>query len=256
MAQSLEVNIKTTSDVPQAMDKAKTATASFGKQVEDIQKKFSTAFKDVALGFIAPMVIVQQVISTISSLIQEAKQLAQDGIGIISKGESQFSTMEEAKMAQFFKTREALEKEAAAVEAGRRKMTLDFLNKTEAGQALLKQERAKLGLEDVLEPGVMAMVPEFQKIALDAFLNSEEGRKFKPIFEDKKAASDTGTGSMLGAGVIGVGSSPQIALAMEANTTLSSIDSKLGELVNAGIDKDPTKPLNRKFPLYSPGLQR
>ena len=61
---------------------------------------------------------------------------------------------------------------------------------------------------------------------------------------------------MLGAGVIGVGSSPQIALAMEANTTLSSIDSKLGELVNAGIDKDPTKPLNRKFPLYSPGLQR
>lgn len=254
MAQSLEVNIKTTSDVPQAMDKAKTATASFGKQVEDIQKKFSTAFKDVALGFIAPMVIVQQVISTISSLIQEAKQLAQDGIGIISKGESQFSTMEEAKMAQFFKTREALEKEAAAVEAGRRKMTLDFLNKTEAGQALLKQERAKLGLEDVLEPGVMAMVPEFQKIALDAFLNSEEGRKFKPIFEDKKPTQDTG--SMLGSGVIGVGSSPQIALAMEANTTLSSIDSKLGELVNAGIDKDPTKPLNRKYPLYSPGLQR
>jgi hypothetical protein len=254
MAQSLEVNIRTTSDVPQAMDKAKSATASFGKQVEDIQKKFSTAFKDVALGFIAPMVIVQQVISTISSLIQEAKQLAQDGIGIISKGESQFSTIEEAKMAQFFKTREALEKEADAVEAGRRKMTLDFLNKTEAGQALLKQERAKLGLEDVLEPGVMAMVPEFQKIALDAFLNSEEGRKFKPIFEDKKPTQDTG--SMLGSGVIGVGASPQIALAMEANTTLSSIDSKLGELVNAGIDKDPTKPLNRKYPLYSPGLQR
>jgi len=254
MAQSLEVNIKTTSDVPQVMDKAKSATVSFGKQVEDIQKKFSTAFKDIALGFIAPMVIVQQVISTISSLVQEAKQLAADGINIISKGESQFSTMEEAKMAQFFKTREALEKEAAAVEAGRRKMTLDFLNKTEAGQALLKQERAKLGLEDVLEPGVMAMVPEFQKIALDAFLNSEEGRKFKPIFEEKKTAQETG--SMLGAGVIGVGASPQIALAQEANATLASMDAKLGELVNAGIDKDPTKPLGRKYPLYSPGLQR
>jgi hypothetical protein len=254
MAQSLEVNIKTTSDVPQVMDKAKSATVSFGKQVEDIQKKFSTAFKDIALGFIAPMVIVQQVISTISSLVQEAKQLAADGINIISKGESQFSTMEEAKMAQFFKTREALEKEAAAVEAGRRKMTLDFLNKTEAGQALLKQERAKLGLEDVLEPGVMAMVPEFQKIALDAFLNSEEGRKFKPIFEEKKTAQETG--SMLGSGVIGVGASPQIALAQEANATLASMDAKLGELVNAGIDKDPTKPLGRKYPLYSPGLQR
>jgi hypothetical protein len=60
----------------------------------------------------------------------------------------------------------------------------------------------------------------------------------------------------MGGGVIGVGASPQIALAQEANTTLSSIDSKLGELVNAGIDKDPTKPLGRKYPLYSPGLQR
>lgn len=60
----------------------------------------------------------------------------------------------------------------------------------------------------------------------------------------------------LGSGVIGVGASPQIAMQQEANDKLSSIDSKLGELVNAGIDKDPTKPLNRKYPLYSPGLQR
>jgi len=254
MAQSLEVNIKTTSDVPQAMDKAKAAVGGFSSQIDGIQKKFSTAFKDVALGFIAPMIIVQQVISTISSLIQEAKQLAADGINIIAKGDSQFSSMEEAKMAQFFKTKEALEKEAASVEAGRRRITMDFLNKTTAGQELLRQERAKLGYEDVLEPGVMASIPQFQKIALDAFLNSDEGKKFKPIFEEKKSANDAG--SMLGSGVIGVGASPQIALAMEANTKLDSIDSKLGELVNAGIDKDPTKPLNRKFPLYSPGMSR
>jgi hypothetical protein len=39
MAQSLELNIKTTSDVPKAMDKAKAATVSFGKQVEDIQEE-------------------------------------------------------------------------------------------------------------------------------------------------------------------------------------------------------------------------
>jgi len=52
MAQDLTVNIKTTSDVPQAMDKAKSATVSFGKQVEDIQKKFSTAFKDIAFAFV------------------------------------------------------------------------------------------------------------------------------------------------------------------------------------------------------------
>ena len=72
MAQSLELNIKTTSDVPQAMDKAKTATVSFGRQVEDIQRKFSTAFKDIALGFVAPMVIFQNIISSIKDDIEKA----------------------------------------------------------------------------------------------------------------------------------------------------------------------------------------
>ena len=63
MSQTLEVNIKTTNDVPAAMDKAKTATVSFAKQVEDVQKKFSTAFKDIFLGFVAPMVLLQNVIA-------------------------------------------------------------------------------------------------------------------------------------------------------------------------------------------------
>lgn len=63
MAQSLELNIKTTSDVPQAMDKAKKATDGFGKQVDDIQKKFSTAFKDIALGFVAPIILLNKAIT-------------------------------------------------------------------------------------------------------------------------------------------------------------------------------------------------
>ena len=53
-------------------------------------------------------------------------------------------------------------------------------------------------------------------------------------------------GSM-GSGVIGVGASPQIALAQEANLTLASIDSKLGDLVKQSTDTDFTKSLARKF---------
>ena len=68
------------------------------------------------------------------------------------------------------------------------------------------------------------------------------------------AKSDAG--ASLGSGVIGVGASPQIALAQEANTKLSEIESHLGKIVNDGQQVDPTKPLNRKYPLYSPGLQR
>ena len=73
---------------------------------------------------------------------------------------------------------------------------------------------------------------------------------------NSQAKANAEANASMGSGVIGVGASPQVALQQEANTTLTNIDSKLGLLVNAGIDKDPTKPLNRKFPLYSPGLQR
>lgn len=59
----------------------------------------------------------------------------------------------------------------------------------------------------------------------------------------------------MGSGVIGVGASPQIALAQEANNKLDSIDSKLGQLVNSGGVQDPTKMNVSRFPLRSPGFQ-
>jgi hypothetical protein len=78
MAQSLELNIKTTSEVPQAMEKAKAATVSFGKQVEDIQKKFSTAFKDIAFSYVAPLVLLNKAISLITDSLEKSKQEIKD----------------------------------------------------------------------------------------------------------------------------------------------------------------------------------
>jgi len=90
MAQDLTVNIKTTSDVPQAMDKAKAATVSFSKQVDDIGKKFSMAFKDIAFAFVAPLVILNSAISAISSAIAKNKQDIQDAMAFAEKGESKY----------------------------------------------------------------------------------------------------------------------------------------------------------------------
>lgn len=262
MAQSLEVNIKTTSDVPQAMDKAKTATVSFSKQVEDIQKKFSTAFKDIALGFIAPMIILQSVISFVSASIAKAKQDAKDGLDLISKGESRFSNPQEAKAASFFKRRKELQEESKLVEAGRSEITSQVL--ANEGGMFKDFELPEKFIRQLKEGSTtleaLSKNKEVQGLALEYFNKTDEGRKLSESLglgaSAKPGDMNASGGSMLGSGVIGVGASPQIALAMEANTTLSSIDSKLGELVNAGIDKDPTKPLGRKYPLYSPGLQR
>ena len=90
MAQSLELNIKTTSEVPQAMEKAKAATVSFGKQVEDIQKKMSTAFKDIALSFVAPIVLLNKAISMIGDSIERSKQEVKDLRDFAATSNSQF----------------------------------------------------------------------------------------------------------------------------------------------------------------------
>jgi hypothetical protein len=260
MAQSLEVNIKTTSDVPQAMDKAKAATVGFQSQLDAIGKKFSTAFKDIALGFIAPVIILQQVMSYISASIAKAKQDAKDGLELIAKGESRFSNPEEAKAAMFFKRRKELQEESKLVTAGRAEITSQVLA-NEGGMFKdfeLPEKFIRQLKEGSTTLDALAKNKEVQGLALEYFNKTDEGRKLSESLGlgASAAKAETMKDSPLGSGVIGVGASPQIALAMEANTKLDSIDSKLGELVNAGIDKDPTKPLNRKFPLYSPGMSR
>jgi hypothetical protein len=97
MAQDLTVNIKTTSDVPQAMDRAKGATVSFGKQVEDIQKKFSMAFKDVFLSFLGPLALLGVAMNYIGKLIddnrkkhEEANQAAIDGTNALMSAEDRY----------------------------------------------------------------------------------------------------------------------------------------------------------------------
>jgi hypothetical protein len=72
------------------MDKAKAATVGFGKQVDDIGKKFSMAFKDIAFAFVAPLVILNSAISAISSAIAKNKQDIQDAMAFAEKGESKY----------------------------------------------------------------------------------------------------------------------------------------------------------------------
>lgn len=213
MAQSLEVNIKTTSDVPQAIDKAKAATSGFDKQLADIGKKFSTSFKDIFLGFTAPMILLQSAISAISGAIEKAKQDAKDGLDLIAKGETVFASSEEAKLAKFLKTKAETEEEEKKVKEGRELMTERFFTETKKGREIMQKMEEEAAARSTGEyvvpsPKQLAMQKSYQDMALQEFLNSEEGKKYKPIFEDNAGKSGQLKGPEGFGNVIGVGANP------------------------------------------------
>jgi len=144
MAQSLELNIKTTSDVPQAMDKAKSATVSFGKQVEDIQKKFSTAFKDVFLSFLGPIALLGVAMNQIGNLIEENRRKREEANKAAIDGTNELISAEERywarKMAGEKKAKETKEQ----AKLSREEVTLSFLESDPRGKAILERSMVDL----------------------------------------------------------------------------------------------------------------
>lgn len=144
MAQSLELNIKTTSDVPQAMDKAKAATTSFGRQVEDIQKKFSMAFKDLFLSFLGPMALVGIAMNQIGNLIEENRRKREEANKAAIDGTNELISAEERywarKMAGEKKTRETREQ----AKLSREEVTLSFLERDPRGKAMVERSMVDL----------------------------------------------------------------------------------------------------------------
>jgi hypothetical protein len=144
MAQSLELNIKTTSDVPQAMDKAKAATAGFSKQVEDIGRKFGTSFKDIFLSFLGPMALLTGAMAKIGQMIAdnerkraEANQAAIDGTNELMSAEDKYWAR---KNERENKTKEIAEEAKVA----REDVTLSFLQNDPRGKVMVEDILNKL----------------------------------------------------------------------------------------------------------------
>jgi hypothetical protein len=245
MAQDLTVNIKTTSDVPQAMEKSKTAVVSFSKQVEDIQKKFSTAFKDIFLGFTAPMVLLQGTISIISNAISKAKQDAKEGLDLIAKGETVFASSEEKRMAILFKAKKQREEELALIKAGKEEMTRKFLTETESGKSIVSKEMSGAVAMQRPIPSVdqLSKRSDIQGEAVRRFLESPEGAQYAKILAEQEAkdtASEMKAGTFKGpegfGTVVGVGANPVMEKMTRQNEILEEIKIILQEqsLINRG----------------------
>jgi len=142
------------------------------------------------------------------------------------------------------------------------KRILEYVAATAGFQAIFGKGAGGLAVRELagqFSPGGIGnpIIAGLQGMATAAVADTGSGTDSGPATDPKKLASlgqSIGEASM-GSGVIGVGASPQIALAEQANTKLDSIDSKLGQLVNSGGIKDPTKMNVSRFPLRSPGFQ-
>ena len=143
MAQELTVNIKTTSDVPQAMGRAEAATTGFGKQVADIGKKFGTSFKDIFLSFLGPMALIGAAIGFIGKMIEENQKKQQEANDAAIAGTNALMSAED----KYFANKANKEKKTKATideaKTQRETTTQQFLEKDPRGQAMLKELQFK-----------------------------------------------------------------------------------------------------------------
>jgi len=146
------------------MDKAKSATVSFGKQIEDIQKKFSTSFKDIALAFLAPMVILNSVINAIQASFEKNRQNMAEAMRFSELGESKFISAEARYLAAEKKRRES-EGNRGKAQMGEEELIKDFLKNDPRTGDIMKN----------LSPGTVAGLGQAQaRGTLNPFGDGEE----------------------------------------------------------------------------------
>jgi hypothetical protein len=240
MSQDLTVNIKTTSDVPQAMDKSKTAVVSFSKQVEDIQKKFSTSFKDIFLSFLGPMALLTGALALIGKMIAdnekkraEANRAAIDGTNDLMSAEDKYWARKNERENQ---SKEKSEQQVMT----REQVTEEYLSKDPRGKQLWKDIQAgkseikpfTASWRAIKNPEVQAKVQAM--IAEDMKKNPEAGAAFDDKNKDNKAGSFKGPEGF--GTVVGVGANPVMEKMTRQNEILEEIKIILQEqsLINRG----------------------
>ena len=221
MAQDLTVNIKPTSDVPQAMDRAKAATVSFGQQVEGINKKFSMAFKDVFLSYLGPLALLAVAINYIGKLIDDNRKKNEDANRAAIEGTNALMSAEDKYYANKRNNEKKVKEDTEEAKTQRETTTREFLQSDPRGADILKyapqsreagltvsQLAFKVAKEKSVQDQVQALIAE------DIKKNPMAGA---PAGQDKTTAFKGPEGF---SNVVGVGANPVLE-AMTAQTEIA-----------------------------------
>ena len=272
MGRKLEWELSGKSDVPEKMAKAKTSMEGLEGAANGLSKKFREAFKDIAVGFLAPMILIQKALSFISDKIAQAKQDAQEA--------REFARGEESKGYMKGGAREVLiqagEREAEAKRQAKAKLAEQmayetFLLEDPRGQKLLKEkgsgsaaaaskflpynpfegpQRAQqefIAGQTAQDPGVRASIEAL--VAADALARIQAEAAKQP----DKAAAAAAKGMDVGSNVVGVGMSPQLEALNRSVAIQEDMANSLRTLIErdqaeSGFKTDKFFPSARRLP--------
>ena len=245
MAQSLQLDIKTTSNVPQAMDKAKAATVSFGKQVDDVGRKFSTAFKDIAFAYVAPLILLNKAIGMISDSIAKSKAEIKELRDFASTSDSKFLDPKTKYLANLRVATDRERMERGMAPKATTEEYAYFLQNDPRSMQVLKDAGLTANLK-ALVAGIfssgdegaarsMAANPEIkaaidrviEKAAADAALSTSKSGSALPNSTPFKAPEGFSN-------VVGVGSNPVLTAMDEQLTQLKVMSDLLAAIERAG----------------------
>ena len=250
MAQSLEVNIKTTSDVPQAMNRATAAVGGFGKQIDDISKKFGTSFKDIFLSFLGPMAILTTVLAVIGKMIADNQKKHEEANRAAIDGTNELMSAEDRYYAKKRENEKLTKEQIAQAKLERENITRNFINEDPRGLQVFQDYMSrKIGDKRTAEQG-------FPRRSYNTPFDKEVQDRVQSILaEDIKnnpaaAPAPTGPTSFRtpeGFGnVVGVGANPvmeamtlQLEEARKQTQLLESLNNKSP---GGGVPVDFTKP--------------
>lgn len=276
MGRKLEWELSGKSDVPEKMAKAKASMEGLEGAANGLSKKFKEAFKDIALGFVAPMVLVQKALGFITGQFERLQQFAQES--------REFS--KEAENAKYFQPggREAILQQEARDKESEAKMKgafgsqlgyADFLANDPRGKELMKQFGFRtmppsVGALGNIIPGGNAVAGAVigrgqekaaaQALALrddvraqiDALLAGDIAKRAAGE-QPAKAAAAAAKGMDVGSNVVGVGMSPQLDALNRSVAIQEDMANSLRTLIErdqaeSGFKTDKFFPSARRLP--------
>jgi hypothetical protein len=273
MGRKLEWELSGKSDVPEKMAKAKASMEGLEGASNALGKKFREAFKDIAVGFLAPMVLIQKALSFISDKIAQAKQDAQEARDFAKDEESKGYMKGGARSVLNIATeREAEAKRQAKAKLAEQLAYEDFLLNDPRGKELLKQnvpasaivasqvvpynpftssgekERREFQAGETAKlPGVRAAIEAL--VAGDALARIQAEAAKQP----EKAAAAAAKGMEVGSNVVGVGMSPQLEALNRSVAIQEDMANSLRTLIErdqaeSGFKTDKFFPSARRLP--------